>query len=154
MPSVFWALICCAGSKTVLSSWQGAGVHPTTALLMVGVLLSGYSAYLSYTYLTRIKSEGLDVLQGWQQMKLFYEHLVVNFAGAAATILALQAEVGSLMLGGMSKQTSGLAIQALAQVRAAALNSGAWQKCTVRRLTEVVYRCTSVLLTWVLCPKL
>lgn len=84
---------------------------------MVGVLLSGYSAYLSYTYLNRIKSEGLDVLQGWQQMKLFYEHLVVNFAGAAATILALQAEVGTLMMGGISKQASGLTVQALAQVR-------------------------------------
>lgn len=94
---------------------KGTGVHFTTALLMVGVLLSGYSAYLSYTYLTKVRSGGLDVLQGWQQMKLFYDHLVVNFAGAAATILALQAEVGTLMMGGMTKQGSGLAIQALAQ---------------------------------------
>ena len=83
---------------------------------MVGVLLSGYSAYLSYTYLKKVKSEGLDVLQGWQQMKLFYEHLTVNFAGVAATILALQAEVGTLMMGGMSKSGSGLAVLALAQV--------------------------------------
>lgn len=83
---------------------------------MVGVLLSGYSAYLSYTYLSKVNSEGLDILQGWHQMKLFYDHLVVNFAGAAATILALQAEVGTLMLGGINKQASPLAVQALAQV--------------------------------------
>jgi hypothetical protein len=69
---------------------QGAGVHPTTALLMIGVLLSGYSAYLSYTYLLKVKSDGLNVLQGWNQLKDFNDHLVVNFAGAAATLLALQ----------------------------------------------------------------
>lgn len=69
---------------------QGAGVHPTTALLMVGVLLSGYSCYLSYTYLLKVKSDGLNVLQGWNQLKDFNDHLVVNFAGAAATLLALQ----------------------------------------------------------------
>lgn len=69
---------------------QGAGVHPTTALLMIGVLLSGYSAYLSYTYVVKLKDGGLDMLQGWAQMKAFYDHLTINFAGAAATILALQ----------------------------------------------------------------
>eukprot|EP00878_Enallax_costatus_P001419 GHUV01001569.1.p1 GENE.GHUV01001569.1~~GHUV01001569.1.p1 ORF type:complete len:259 (+),score=78.83 GHUV01001569.1:88-864(+) len=112
LTGVSWAIAFFTSHATLA---KGAGVHPTTALLMVGVLLSGYSAYLSYTYLTKVKSDGLDVLQGWQQMKLFYEHLVVNFVGAAATILALQAEVGTLMMGGMTKQASGLAIQALAQ---------------------------------------
>jgi len=57
---------------------------------MIGVLLSGYSAYLSYTYLLKVKSDGLNVLQGWGQLKDFNDHLVVNFAGAAATLLALQ----------------------------------------------------------------
>jgi hypothetical protein len=57
---------------------------------MIGVLLSGYSAYLSYTYLLKVKSDGLNVLQGWNQLKDFNDHLVVNFAGAAATLLALQ----------------------------------------------------------------
>lgn len=33
---------------------------------------------------------GLDVLQGFQQMKAFYDHLTINFVGAAATIMALQ----------------------------------------------------------------
>lgn len=65
-------------------------MHPTTALLMIGVLLSGYSCYLSYTYLLKVKSSGLDVLQGWAQLKSFNDHLVINFAGAAATLLALQ----------------------------------------------------------------
>lgn len=57
---------------------------------MIGVLLSGYSAYLSYTYLLKVKSDGLNVLQGWNQLKDFNDHLVVNFAGAGATLLALQ----------------------------------------------------------------
>ena len=29
----------------------------------------------------QVKTDGLDVLQGWQQMKLFYDHLVVNEPG-------------------------------------------------------------------------
>lgn len=29
-------------------------MHPTTVLLMLGVLLSGYSSYLSFTYLTKV----------------------------------------------------------------------------------------------------
>jgi hypothetical protein len=106
---------------------QGASIHPTTALLMVGVLLSGYSAYLSYTYLTKVKGEGLDILQGWTQLKAFNEHLLINFAGAAATVLALQAEVGTMMVGGMTKSAGSLGIAALAQVRRA---RGRYTLCT------------------------
>eukprot|EP00882_Tetradesmus_deserticola_P002894 GHRQ01003076.1.p1 GENE.GHRQ01003076.1~~GHRQ01003076.1.p1 ORF type:complete len:276 (+),score=97.73 GHRQ01003076.1:100-927(+) len=94
---------------------QGAKVHPTTALLMVGVLLSGYSTYLSYTYLIKVRGQGLDILQGWTQLKAFNEHLLVNFVGAAATVLALQAEVGIMMVGGMTKSAGGLGLAALAQ---------------------------------------
>jgi hypothetical protein len=86
---------------------------------MVGVLLSGYSAYLSYTYLVKVKGEGLDILQGWTQLKAFNEHLLINFAGAAATVLALQAEVGTMMVGGMTKSAGSLGLAALAQVRGA-----------------------------------
>jgi hypothetical protein len=39
---------------------------------------------------SQIKSDGLNVLQGWTQLKAFNEHLLVNFAGTAATLLALQ----------------------------------------------------------------
>lgn len=68
---------------------------------MIGVLLSGYSAYLSYTYLLKVKSDGLNVLQGWNQLKDFNDHLVVNFAGAGATLLALQVRgCGCVCLGG------------------------------------------------------
>eukprot|EP00879_Flechtneria_rotunda_P024915 GHRR01026442.1.p1 GENE.GHRR01026442.1~~GHRR01026442.1.p1 ORF type:complete len:137 (+),score=44.21 GHRR01026442.1:329-739(+) len=94
---------------------QGAGVQSTTALLLVGVALSGYSAYLSYSYLAQANRSGLDVLQGWRQLKLFYDHMIVNFVGAGVTILALQAEVGAILLGGTK---SGLAVVALAQASA------------------------------------
>eukprot|EP00882_Tetradesmus_deserticola_P019525 GHRQ01021018.1.p1 GENE.GHRQ01021018.1~~GHRQ01021018.1.p1 ORF type:complete len:140 (-),score=53.64 GHRQ01021018.1:50-469(-) len=124
--------LCCSGSLHVLNRLvyvaaddiqtpppvlQGAKVHPTTALLMVGVLLSGYSTYLSYTYLIKVRGQGLDILQGWTQLKAFNEHLLVNFVGAAATVLALQAEVGIMMVGGMTKSAGGLGLAALAQVR-------------------------------------
>lgn len=95
---------------------QGVSIHPTTALLMAGVLLSGYSAYLSYTYLVKVKGEGLDIIQGWGQLKAFNEHLLVNFAGAAAAVLALQAEVGTMMMGGITKSAGPLSLAALAQV--------------------------------------
>ncbi|KAF6265331.1 hypothetical protein COO60DRAFT_1479916 [Scenedesmus sp. NREL 46B-D3] len=94
---------------------KGVSIHPTTALLMVGVLLSGYSTYLSYNYLLKVKGQGLDILQGWTQLKAFNEHLMVNFVGAAATVLALQAEVGIMMVSGMTKSAGGLGLAALAQ---------------------------------------
>jgi hypothetical protein len=45
-----------------------------------------------YALLMFVQS-GLNVLQGWQQMKQFYDHLTVNFVGAAAAMVALQVEV-------------------------------------------------------------
>uniref|UniRef100_A0A383VGL2 Uncharacterized protein n=1 Tax=Tetradesmus obliquus TaxID=3088 RepID=A0A383VGL2_TETOB len=112
LTGVSWAI---AFTTSHAAMAKGASIHPTTALLMVGVLLSGYSAYLSYTYLVKVKGEGLDILQGWTQLKAFNEHLLINFAGAAATTLALQAEVGTMMVGGMTKAAGSLGLAALAQ---------------------------------------
>jgi hypothetical protein len=120
LTAVSWAIAFFTSHTTMA---KGAGVHPTTALLMIGVLLSGYSCYLSYTYLLKVKSSGLNVLQGWNQLKDFNDHLVVNFAGAAATLLALQAEVGLLMAAGMTKKAGGLAVEALAQASANTLTA-------------------------------
>lgn len=120
LTAISWAIAFFTSHTTMA---KGAGVHPTTALLMIGVLLSGYSAYLSYTYLLKVKSDGLNVLQGWGQLKDFNDHLVVNFAGAAATLLALQAEVGLIMAAGMTKKAGGLAVEALAQASANTLTA-------------------------------
>ncbi len=68
---VVTVLPCClfpAAATTAAVGLQGAGVHPTTALLMVGVLLSGYSAYLSYTYLLKVRCSKLVL-----RIKLFIQ---------------------------------------------------------------------------------
>ncbi len=69
-------------------------MNPTTGILLIGVALAGYSAYLSYTYLRRSRKEGLGVFEGWTALKDFYDHTAVNFVGAIATLVALQAQVG------------------------------------------------------------
>jgi hypothetical protein len=53
---------------------QGTSVNPVALILLVGVALAGYSAYLSFTYLTKAKKEGLGALDGWAQLNAFYEH--------------------------------------------------------------------------------
>jgi hypothetical protein len=35
---------------------------PATAVLLLGVLLAAYSAYTSFTYVQKVKKEGLNVL--------------------------------------------------------------------------------------------
>ena len=66
----------------------------------------------------QVKEGGLDVLGGWAQLKAFNEHLLINFAGAGATVLALQAEVGIMMMGGTTVAKSGIGIAARDQARA------------------------------------
>ena len=53
---------------------QGASVNPLALVLLVGVLLAAYSAYLSFAYLTKSKEEGIGALDGWEQLNSFYEH--------------------------------------------------------------------------------
>jgi hypothetical protein len=35
---------------------QGKGMHATTGILLVGVALAGYSAYLSYGYVLKVRA--------------------------------------------------------------------------------------------------
>lgn len=58
-----------------LNTPQGAGVNPTVLILMVGVLLSGYSTFLSFGYLSKSKKEGMGALDGWTMLNSFYEHM-------------------------------------------------------------------------------
>lgn len=50
-------------------------MNPTSIILLVGVALAGYSAFLSFTYLTKSKKEGLGALDGWDMLNKFYEHM-------------------------------------------------------------------------------
>lgn len=44
--------------------------------------------------LLQVKKDGLDVLQGWEQLKKFYDHMTLNFVGAITTLMALQVGEG------------------------------------------------------------
>jgi len=50
-------------------------VNPSVLILMIGVVLSGYSTYLSFGYLSKAKKEGLGALDGWAMLNQFYEHM-------------------------------------------------------------------------------
>ncbi|KAI8467411.1 MAG: hypothetical protein J3K34DRAFT_430572, partial [Monoraphidium minutum] len=103
-----WATVFLTSHITMA---KGASINPTTLVLLVGVALAGYSAYLSFTYLTKSKKEGLGALDGWAQLNAFYEHATFNFLGAAATIVALMANLGTLMV----SKNGNLALEALCQ---------------------------------------
>mmetsp|Transcript_15019 Transcript_15019/g.38176 ORF Transcript_15019/g.38176 Transcript_15019/m.38176 type:complete len:267 (-) Transcript_15019:317-1117(-) len=63
---------------------------------LVGVLLSAFSAWMSFTYFMKAKEMGEAALDGFKMMNEFFGHLSVNFFGAAAAIVGLQAEVGTM----------------------------------------------------------
>jgi hypothetical protein len=90
---------------------RGAALNPTAVVLLVGVALSGYSTFLSFGYLAKSKKEGLGALDGFAQLNAFFEHATWNFIGAAATLVALFSQIGTLMV----KKTGSLTIEALAQ---------------------------------------
>lgn len=109
--------------------------------------LAGYSAYQSYTYLKKVKKDGLGVLDGWTQLKEFFDHMTLNFVGALATLIALLAQVGGMMMNNMTGKTaaamklggaaaSGLATEALAQVSQVVSMKDSWREGGCRGLVR------------------
>lgn len=67
-----------------------------------GVALSAVSTFWSFTYLRRITMSGEDAMDGFAQLSNYFDHAQVNFLGAAATVIALQAEVGTMFASAIS----------------------------------------------------
>lgn len=93
------------------------------ALLMVGVLTSGLSTYQSFLYFTKVKEQGEGSMDGFKQMKAYFDHLQINFIGAGATIVALQAEVGTMFASAMTGTASNAGDAAVAAMAQAATNT-------------------------------
>ncbi|KAI8466849.1 MAG: hypothetical protein J3K34DRAFT_432213 [Monoraphidium minutum] len=123
---------------------QGGSVNPVALVLLVGVALAGYSAYLSFSYLRKSKAEGLGALDGWDQLNAFYEHANYNFLGAAAAIVALMASVGTLMMKSQSSFTLEALAQASGNVVLAHLVSLAFLSIMTRKIVQAYEK----LATW------
>lgn len=92
---------------------------------LVAVLLGAFSAWMSFTYFMKAKEMGEAALDGFTMMNEFFGHLSVNFFGAAAAIVGLQAEIGTMfasaMAAGSVPATVNGSVAALAQAAANAL---------------------------------
>lgn len=89
-PSFLYSHTPCVPSCSPPSSPQAAGITLTSGILLLSVAIAGYSAYLSFGYLQRIKTEGLGAVEGWSALQDFYEHTKISFAGAILAVVALQ----------------------------------------------------------------
>ena len=135
LTGVAWATVFATSHAALLGQGAAKAIagSPPTAILLIGVLVSAYSAYQSYTYLVKVKKEGLNVLSGGAMVSQFFEHATLNFVGCGAALIALFAEVGSLVMGSVASSAAAavkvkgtaavgeggrLAVEALAQASA------------------------------------
>lgn len=119
-----WATVFATSHVALLGKGAAKAIagSPPTAILLIAVLISAYSAYQSYTYLLKVKKDGLNVLSGGGMVDQFFEHATVNFVGIACALVALFSEIGGLVVGSVVKGAAGgdgrLAAEALAQASA------------------------------------
>lgn len=90
LAAVSWAVVFTTTHADLMRGGVKGFPQLPTVLLLVGVVLSGVSAFWSFTYLRKVESSGESVLDGFAQLKNYFDHAQVNFLGAAATIIALQ----------------------------------------------------------------
>lgn len=119
LTGIAWATVFTTSHASLLGKGAAKAIagSPATAILLIGVLIAAYSTYQSYTYLLKVKKEGLNVLSGGSMVDQFFEHATLNFVGAACALVALFAEVGTLTMGS-------LASSAAAVVKKGAADSG------------------------------
>lgn len=132
LTGISWATVFATSHAALMGKGAVKAVagSPATAVLLIGVLIAAYSAYQSYTYLLRVKKDGLNVLSGGDMVGQFFDHATLNFVGCGCALVALFAEVGSLVVGtvaagaaaavkkGGAEAGGRLAIEALAQASA------------------------------------
>jgi len=101
---------------------KGIGVitFPTVANVL-GVVFGAFSAFTSYSYISKVKQGGDSALDGYEMQQRFFDHMKVNFYGAVSAIIGLQAEVGTMF----STALFGGAVQAAATTSEAALAQAA-----------------------------
>ncbi len=99
LSAVSWAVVFTTTHADLMRGGATAFPPLPTVLLLVGVVLSGVSAFWSFTYLRKVESSGESVLDGFAQLKNYFDHAQVNFLGAAATVIALQ--VGDVVADGV-----------------------------------------------------
>lgn len=130
-----WATVFTTSHASLLGKGAAKAIagSPATAILLLGVLIAAYSTYQSYTYLLKVKKEGLNVLSGGAMVEQFFEHATINFVGAACALVALFAEVGTLVMGSVASS-------AAAVVKKGATESGG------RLATEMLANSSAVVL--------
>lgn len=133
---------------------------PATAILLLGVLIAAYSVYQSYTYLLKVKKEGLNVLSGGGMVDQFFEHATVNFVGAACALTALFAEIGSLVMGSVASSAAAVvkkgaadggnrfAVEVMAQSSAVVLLSSLVSLAFLFALIRKIQKQSNALLGW------
>jgi len=64
LTAVSWATVFATSHAALMGKGAVKAVagSPATAVLLLGVLISAYSAYTSFTYVQKVKKEGLNVL--------------------------------------------------------------------------------------------
>lgn len=77
---------------------KGHNINIATVFLMLGVLLSAFSAFLSFGYFRKVQATGIEVMEGMAAMDNAFEHMKINFIGLAFTLVAMQAEIGTLFV--------------------------------------------------------
>lgn len=122
LTGVSWATVFATSHAALMGKGAVKAVagSPATAVLLFGVLIAAYSAYQSFTYVAKVKKEGLNVLSAGTMSASIFEHAAANFIGCGCALVALFAEVGSLVMGSVASSSgaSRLAIEALAQASA------------------------------------
>lgn len=126
LTGVSWATVFATSHAALMGKGAVKAVagSPATAILLFGVLIAAYSAYQSWVYVLKVKKEGLNVLSANTMVSQFFDHATLNFVGCGCALVALFAEVGSLVVGSVASSSGAasgagrLAIEALAQASA------------------------------------
>jgi len=100
LTGVSWAVVF---FSTHAGLAKGQSVNLATVFLMLGVVASALSTFLSYGYFKKVQSIGTEVLEGMKAVDKAFDHMIINFGGIAATLIALQAEVGLLFMSVMAE---------------------------------------------------
>jgi hypothetical protein len=162
LTGVSWATVFATSHVALMGKGAVKAIagSPATAILLLGVLIAGYSTYQSYTYVLKVKKEGLNVLSGGDMVDQFFDHATLNFVGCGCALVALFAEVGSLVMGSVASSAAAvvkkgaaesggrLAIEALAQASATTILVHVTSVAMLLLLIKKVTDSTAALVRW------
>eukprot|EP00798_Chlamydomonas_sp_ICE-L_P013431 gene13431-19286_t len=100
LTAVSWVVVFMA---THAGMAKGKNLNLGTALLLIGLALSGVSAYMAYTYWMKYKKGGSMELGGFAALAIAFDHMKINFAGVIATIFAMQSSVGTMFMSALTE---------------------------------------------------